>query len=70
MQFEDGPQLPLTTRRKVLVAIGAAMAVAQLSVAVLVAPATTGPDFTLDDLQQLEFAARALSKSAFMQAGS
>jgi hypothetical protein len=32
--------------------------------------ASAGPDFTLDDLQQLEFAARALSKSAFMQAGS
>ena len=43
MQFEDGPQLPLTTRRKVLVAIGVVMALAQLVAAVLVAPATTGP---------------------------
>lgn len=32
--------------------------------------ASAGPDFTLDDLQQLEMAAKALSKSAFMQPGS
>jgi hypothetical protein len=32
--------------------------------------ASSGPDFTLDDLQQLELAAKALSKSAFMQATS
>ena len=32
--------------------------------------ASAGPDFTLDDLQQLEVAAKALSKIAFMQAGS
>ncbi len=32
--------------------------------------ASSGPDFTLDDLQQLELAAKALSKSAFMQASS
>jgi hypothetical protein len=32
--------------------------------------ASSGPDFTLDDLQQLELAAKALSKSAFMQTGS
>jgi hypothetical protein len=32
--------------------------------------ASAGPDFTLDDLQQLELAAKALSKSTFMQAGS
>jgi hypothetical protein len=32
--------------------------------------ASAGPDFTLDDLQQLEMAAKALSKSAFMQASS
>lgn len=31
---------------------------------------SAGPDFTLDDLQQLEQAAKALSKSAFMRAGS
>ena len=31
---------------------------------------SAGPDFTLDDLQQLELAAKALSKSAFMQNGS
>jgi hypothetical protein len=30
--------------------------------------ASSGPDFTLDDLQQLELAAKALSNSAFMQA--
>jgi hypothetical protein len=32
--------------------------------------ASAGPDFTLDDLQQLELAAKALSKSAFMLASS
>jgi hypothetical protein len=32
--------------------------------------ASAGPDFTLDDLQQLELVAKALSNSAFMQAGS
>jgi hypothetical protein len=32
--------------------------------------ASAGPDFTLDDLQQLELTAKALSKSAFMQANS
>jgi hypothetical protein len=32
--------------------------------------ASSGPDFTLDDLQQLEVAAKALSKCAFMQASS
>jgi len=31
---------------------------------------SAGPDFTLDDLQQLELAAKALSKCAFMQAVS
>jgi hypothetical protein len=31
---------------------------------------SAGPDFTLDDLQQLEMAAKALSKSAFMQVSS
>ncbi len=31
---------------------------------------SAGPDFTPDDLQQLELAAKALSKCAFMQAGS
>ncbi len=32
--------------------------------------ASSGPDFTLDDLQQLEIAAKALSKSAFMHFSS
>jgi hypothetical protein len=32
--------------------------------------ASAGPDFTLDDLQELELAAKALSNSAFMQASS
>ena len=32
--------------------------------------ASAGPDFTLDDLQQLEVAAKALSNSAFMRASS
>jgi len=32
--------------------------------------ASSGPDFTLDDLQELELAAKALSKSAFMHFSS
>lgn len=32
--------------------------------------ASSGPDFTLDDLQQLEVAAKALSHNSFMQANS
>ena len=32
--------------------------------------ASAGPDFTLDDLQQLELAAKTLSQIAFMQLGS
>jgi hypothetical protein len=32
--------------------------------------ASAGPDFTLDDLQQLELAAKALSKSSFMKFNS
>jgi hypothetical protein len=32
--------------------------------------ASAGPDFTLDDLQQLEMAAKILSQVAFMQIGS
>ncbi len=43
MQFEDGPQLPLTSRRKMLVGVGAAMFGAQLCAAIALAPATTGP---------------------------
>jgi hypothetical protein len=31
---------------------------------------SAGPDFTLDDLQQLELAAKALSQCAFMQVGA
>lgn len=42
MQFEDGPQLPLTTRRKVLVAIGVVMLSLQAIAAITLAPATTG----------------------------
>jgi len=42
MQFEDGPQLPLTARRKVLVGIGIAMFAAQAVAAALLGPATTG----------------------------
>ena len=42
MQFEDGPQLPLTTRRKALVAIGIAMFAAQAIAAALLGPAATG----------------------------
>ncbi len=42
MQFEDGPQLPLTTRRKVLVAIGVAMLSLQAIAAITLAPATMG----------------------------
>jgi hypothetical protein len=30
---------------------------------------SAGPDFTLDDLQQLERAAKALSQAVFMQSG-
>lgn len=42
MQFEDRPQLPLTTRRKILVSIGAAMFLAQVATALLLAAPTTG----------------------------
>jgi hypothetical protein len=42
MDVEDRPQLPLTTQRKVLVVIGAAMFVGQLVAAGLVAEPTTG----------------------------
>lgn len=42
MQFEDGPQLPLSTRRKALLAAGAAMFAAQVIGAIAVAPPTTG----------------------------
>jgi hypothetical protein len=41
MQFQDGPQLPLTPRRKALAAAGAAMVLAQIAVAVLLAPSLT-----------------------------
>ena len=43
MQFEDGPQLPLTNRRKALVAAGLVMWAAQCAVAFVLAPRTTGP---------------------------
>ena len=41
MQFEDGPQLPLTARRKALTAVGAVMMLAQIAVAVALAATTT-----------------------------
>jgi hypothetical protein len=44
MQFEDGPQLPLTPKRKALVAVGVAMFLAQIAVSALLAPPTTGRD--------------------------
>jgi hypothetical protein len=44
MRLEDGPQLPLTPMRKALVAAGVAMFVAQIAVAALLAPPTTGRD--------------------------
>ena len=44
MQFEDGPQLPLTARRKVLVAVGVTLLIAQLIVAAAIAPLITGPE--------------------------
>lgn len=47
MQFEDGPQLPLTQRRLALVVIGAAMAIAQLIAGAAVAAATSGDNADL-----------------------
>ena len=44
MQFEDGPQLPLTSRRKVLVAVGVTLLIAQVIVAAAIAPLISGPD--------------------------
>jgi hypothetical protein len=41
-QFPERPQLPLTTRKKAFVGVGAAMFAAQLAIAVFVAPAVTG----------------------------
>jgi hypothetical protein len=43
MRFEDGPQLPLTSRKKVLIGAGAAMFGALLCAAIALVPATTGP---------------------------
>lgn len=42
MQFEDGPQLPLTNRRRVMLAIGLALFAGQVAAAIAVAPPTTG----------------------------
>jgi len=42
MQFEDGPQLPLTSLRKALLAAGVGMFAAQLVGAIAAAPRTTG----------------------------
>ena len=44
MQFEDGPQLPLTSQRKVLVAVGVTLLFAQLIIGAVIAPLITGPD--------------------------
>jgi hypothetical protein len=44
MKLEERPQLPLTARRKVLVAAGAALFVAQVAAALVLAPMFTGPD--------------------------
>ena len=42
MQFEDGPQLPLTSLRKALLAAGIAMFAGQVVAAIAAAPRTTG----------------------------
>lgn len=42
MQFEDGPQLPLTAWRKALLAIGIAMFAVQFAGAAIAGPLTTG----------------------------
>ncbi len=42
MQFEDGPQLPLTTRRLALVIVGVSLFLLQLGAAALLAEPTTG----------------------------
>ena len=44
MHYEDAPQLPLTARKRALVATGAIMFAAQIVAAVLLAPPTTGID--------------------------
>ena len=43
MSFDERPQLPLTTRKKVLVGIGATLFIAQLILAWVIAPMITGP---------------------------
>ncbi len=42
MKSEEAPQLPLTHRRKALVAVGVAMFAAQTAAAIVAAPETTG----------------------------
>jgi hypothetical protein len=42
MHFEDGPQLPLSRRKQVLLAIGVAMFAAQTAGAIIAGPQTTG----------------------------
>jgi hypothetical protein len=42
MQFEDGPQLPLTARKKLLLGMGLAMFATQAVAAMALAPSTTG----------------------------
>jgi hypothetical protein len=44
MTLEERPQLPLTRRRKALVAAGAMLFVAQVVAALMLAPMFTGPD--------------------------
>jgi hypothetical protein len=44
--LDDRPQLPLTTRKKVLVALGAALFAVQVVTAIMLAPAVTGPGDT------------------------
>lgn len=67
MQFEDGPQLPLTNRRKVLTGIGLAMFAAQAATAILVAPTTTGPgDANAGALAALSAASIAWSVTAVL----
>jgi len=43
MSIDERPQLPLTARRKILVATGATLFAAQVIAAWLIAPAMTGP---------------------------
>ncbi|MBF6600241.1 MAG: hypothetical protein IVW36_07000 [Dehalococcoidia bacterium] len=46
MRFEDGPQLPLSARKRVLLALGMAMFAAQTAAALIAAPRMTGTGAT------------------------